>query len=88
MNDRLIGDHCDFLLGLDLFELTLRIYLSEPLPPGGPPPVRGYALTESHTYRDYLGVICALGPDPAAVERAVRDLRTSGPWEITAEIAP
>ncbi len=29
-----------------------------------------------------LGVICALGPDPAAVERAVRDLRTSGAREI------
>jgi biotin carboxylase len=138
VNDRLIGDHCDFLLsdllGLDLFELTLRIYLGEPLPPGPPPPARGYALTEAvvagrsgvlaaapppgpqpgphsgdgdgtaltywplrhpgdhisltHTNRDYLGVICALGPDPAAVERAVRDLGTSGPWEITAEIAP
>ncbi len=32
--------------------------------------------------------VVALGPDPAAVERAVRDLGTSGPWEITAEIAP
>ena len=135
VNDRLIGDHCDFLLsdllGLDLFELTLRVYLGEPLPPGPPPPARGYALTEAvvadrpgvlaaappagpqpgpdpgegtaltywplrhpgdhisltHTNRDYLGVICALGPDPAAVERAVRDLRTSAPWEITGEIA-
>jgi hypothetical protein len=111
-----------------------RTDLSAPLPPGPPPPARGYALTEAvvagrsgvlaaapppgpqpgphsgdgdgtaltywplrhpgdhisltHTNRDYLGVICALGPDPAAVERAVRDLGTSGPWEITAEIAP
>jgi biotin carboxylase len=69
-------------------------------PQPGPHPGDGTALTYwplrhpgdhislTHTNRDYLGVICALGPDPAAVERAVRDLRTSGPWEITAEIAP
>jgi hypothetical protein len=48
----------------------------------------GDHISLTHTNRDYLGVICALGPDPAAVERAVRDLRTSGPWKITAEIAP
>jgi hypothetical protein len=63
-------------------------------------PARGYALTYwplrhpgdhislTHTNRDYLGVICALGPEPAAVERAIRDLRTSGSWEIAAEVAP
>jgi biotin carboxylase len=133
VNDRLIGDHCDFLLsdllGVDLFELTLRTYLGEPLPPGPPPPPRGHAITEcvvagrsgvltaaplagpqpagqpgtaltywplrhpgdritvTHTNRDYLGVICAVGPDPAAVERAARDLRTSGAWPLNPAVA-
>jgi hypothetical protein len=42
VNDRLIGDTCDFvlgdLLGTDLFEAVLRVYLGEPLPlvPPGP----------------------------------------------------
>jgi biotin carboxylase len=135
VNDRLIGDHCDFLLsdllGVDLFELTLRTYLGEPLPPGPPPPARGHAITEcvvatrsgiltaaplagpqpasetgtaltywplrhpgdritvTHTNRDYLGVICAVGPRPAAVEQAVRNLRTASAWRLTpAEAAP
>lgn len=39
VNDRMIGDHCDFvladLLGTDLFELVLRLHLGERLPPGG-----------------------------------------------------
>jgi biotin carboxylase len=127
VNDRLIGDHCDFLLsdllGVDLFELTLRTYLGEPLP-ASPPPSRGHAVTEcavadrsgvlraapdpgpqpqaepgtsltywplraagdrievAHTNRDYLGVICALGPDPAAVERSIRAFRAAAPWDI------
>jgi len=41
VNDRLIGDHCDFLLsdllGTDLFECLLRLYLGEPFPPGRAP---------------------------------------------------
>jgi biotin carboxylase len=127
VNDRLIGDHCDFLLsdllGVDLFELTLHTYLGEPLP-ASPPPARGHAVTEcavadrsgilhaapdpgpqpqaepgtsltywplraigdrvdvTHTNRDYLGVICALGPDPAAVERSIRAFRAAAPWDI------
>jgi hypothetical protein len=44
VNDRLIGDHCDFvlsdLLGVDLFELVLRVHLGEPLP-AEPPAPRG-----------------------------------------------
>lgn len=128
VNDRLIGDHCDFLLsdllGVDLFELTLRTYLGDPLPPGPPPQPRGHAITEpvvarrsgvltaaprpgrqnaadpgtaltywplrhpgdrvtlTHTNRDYLGIICAVGPEPAATQRAVRDLRTSNAWPV------
>jgi biotin carboxylase len=127
VNDRLIGDHCDFLLsdllGADLFELTLRTYLGEPLP-ASPPPARGHVVTEcavadrsgvlraapdpgpqpqaepgtsltywplraigdradvTHTNRDYLGVICALGPDPAAVGRSLRAFRAAAPWDI------
>jgi biotin carboxylase len=140
VNDRLIGDHCDFLLGdllgMDPFELMLRTYLGQPLPPAPPPPAppprpAGRAITEgvvarqsgiltaaprpgpqatpdkdtaltywplrhpgdritvTHTNRDYLGVICAIGPDPAAVEQAVRTLRTSDAWQLTpAEAAP
>lgn len=130
VNDRLIGDHCDFvlsdLLGADLFELVLRVHLGEPLPPGPPPqpdgahavidyvvadrpgvlatslqagpqpgaepgvllsyrPLRssGDRITVTRTNRDYLGVITAIGPDPAAVERSVAALRAAGNWEIT-----
>ena len=127
VNDRLIGDHCDFLLcdllGVDLFELTLRTYLGEPLA-ASPPPASGHAMTEcavadrsgilhaapdpgpqpqaepgtsltywplraigdhidvTHTNRDYLGVIGALGPGPAAVERSIRALRAAACWDI------
>jgi biotin carboxylase len=131
VNDRLIGDHCDFalsdLLGLDLFELVLRVYLGEPLPPGPPPPPPGRAhavidyvianrpgilaappqagpqpshepgvvmswwplrsagdhVTVTGTNRDYLGVITAIGPEPAAVERSVVAMRAIASGEIT-----
>jgi biotin carboxylase len=132
VNDRLIGDHCDFvlsdLLGVDLFELVLRVYLGERLPPGGPPepaaarahavidyvvadrpgvltgspaagaqrggergvvlsyrPLRevGERMPLTHTNRDYLGVITAIGADPAAVELSVAAMRATGNWEIT-----
>jgi biotin carboxylase len=137
VNDRLIGDHCDFLLadllGVDLFELVLRVHLGEPLPAGPAPvplPARMHAMadyvvaarsgvlaaspaagpqpgaepgvllgyqplhdaggkvTVTHTNRDYLGVISAIGPDPGAVERSVAGLRARGGWEITAEPCP
>jgi biotin carboxylase len=52
VNDRLIGDHDDFLLdGLlddDLFERVLRVHLGERLP-AGPPPVR-----PGHAAADFL----------------------------------
>jgi biotin carboxylase len=68
VNDRIIGDHCDFLLahvtGLPLFELTLRVHLGERLPPGppAPPPGRGCAVA------DYLvaGQAGTLAQVPAA----------------------
>ena len=132
VNDRLIGDHCDFvlsdLLGVDLFELVLRVYLGESLPPGGPPEpgagsahaVIDYVVADragvlaaspaagaqrsgelgvvlsyrplhevgdriplTHTNRDYLGVITAIGADPAAVELSVAAMRATRNWEIT-----
>jgi biotin carboxylase len=131
VNDRIIGDDCDFvlsdLLGVDLFELVLRIYLGERLPPGPPPqplpgrahtvidyvvadrsgvltvapsagpqrgiepgvmlsyqPLReiGDRITLTHTNRDYLGVITAIGPEAALVERSVAAMRTAANWEI------
>jgi biotin carboxylase len=131
VNDRLIGDHCDFalsdLLGVDLFELVLRVYLGETLPPGPPPvppPDRAHAVvdyvladrpgvlaaspqagpqpssepgvllswwplrsagdhvTVTGTNRDYLGVITAIGPDLAAVERSVAAMRAAASPEI------
>jgi biotin carboxylase len=136
LNDRMIGDDCDFILsdvlGVDLFELVLRVYLGEPLPPGpgagsAPPEPgadRAYAVIDyvvadrpgvlaaappagaqrgelgvllsyrplrevgervplTHTNRDYLGVITAIGADPAAVELSVAAVRAAGNWEIT-----
>jgi biotin carboxylase len=128
VNDRLIGDHCDFvlgdLLGTDLFELVLRVHLGQPLPPG-PPATSGHAVIDwavagqpgvltavppagprptgepgvrlsyrtlraagdhikvTHTNRDYLGVVAAVGPDAAAVERAVAAARAREGWTVT-----
>jgi biotin carboxylase len=131
VNDRLIGDHCDFvlsdLLGTDLFEVVLRVHLGEPLPPEPPVPWggAGHAVIDyvvaghpgvltavpangprdtgeagvvlsyrtlraagdhidlTRTNRDYLGVISAIGPDAAAVERAVAAARSREGWTVT-----
>jgi biotin carboxylase len=154
VNDRLIGDHCDFLLdGLlteDLFERVLLVHLGEPLPTAFPPVTPGHAvadfivaersgvlatappraplagaqagdqlgtqlggqaggqlgtqlggqlgvgpragywplrqpgerITVTHSNRDYLGVITAIGPELAAVERSVAAARSGGRWVI------
>jgi biotin carboxylase len=67
VNDRAIGDHCDFLLahvlGLPLFELVLRVHLGERLPPVPPVPPAGRA----RAVADYLisersGVLAAVPP--------------------------
>jgi biotin carboxylase len=131
VNDRLIGDHCDFvlsdLLGVDLFDLVLRVHLGESLPaqpprpwggtghavidyvvadrsgtltavpPAGPRatgapgvllsvrPLReaGDHIVITHTNRDYLGVISAIGTDATAVERAVAAARAGETWLVT-----
>jgi biotin carboxylase len=130
VNDRLIGDHCDFvlgdLLGVDLFELALRVSLGERLPPEPPKPPtdRGHCVIDyvvadapgvlassppagrqegaepgvmvsywpmrtigdrielTHANRDYLGVISAIGPQPAAVDSSIAAVRASGRWDI------
>ena len=50
VNDRIIGDHCDFalceLFGTSLFEQVLRIYCGERLPPLAPS-AAGYASTDA-----------------------------------------
>jgi biotin carboxylase len=131
VNDRLIGDDCDFvlsdLLGADLFELVLRVHLGESLPaepprpwggdghaiidyvvadrpglltavpPPGPRPTgnpgvllscrplraAGDHVAITHTNRDYLGVISAIGTDAAAVEDAVTAARATEGWPVT-----
>jgi biotin carboxylase len=131
VNDRLIGDHCDFvlsdLLGVDLFEAVLRVHLGEPLPAEPPAPWGGtghavidYVVADhpgvltavpasgprdtgeadvrlsyrtlraagdridvTHTNRDYLGVISAIGTGAAAVERAVAAARSREGWTVT-----
>jgi hypothetical protein len=42
----------------------------------------GSAIALSHTNRDYVGTIRAIGPDPAATERAVAAFRAGHVWEI------
>jgi biotin carboxylase len=67
VNDRLIGDHCDFLLahvsGLPLFDLILRVHLGERLPPLPPAMAPGRA----HAVADYIvtertGVLAEVPP--------------------------
>ena len=75
VNDRLIGDHCDFflsdLLGTDLFERVLRVYLGEPLPPGpppAPPPDRAHAIID-YVVADRPGLLATpppAGPRPSS----------------------
>ena len=62
VNDRLIGDRCEFLLGelfgLDLFELVLRVHLGERLPASIPPPTANHAVA-SYIWAEQSGVLVA-----------------------------
>ncbi|MGI5287117.1 siderophore biosynthesis protein [Nonomuraea polychroma] len=124
VNYRVIGDHCDFLmgdvLGVPLFEWILRVHLGERLPAmpavarhgcavsvvadragtikAAPEsdfvergdvrlwhrPLRevGDVISLTHTNRDYLGVIRAVGPDRVRVDAAVEAYRAARPWVI------
>ena len=66
VNDRLIGDHCDFLLAdlfhTPLFEQVLRVYLGEPLA-ASPPQACGHAVAD-YVVADTSGVLTA-APAPA-----------------------
>ncbi|SEH03561.1 Biotin carboxylase [Nonomuraea solani] len=42
----------------------------------------GDVVTLTHTNRDYLGVIRAVGPDRARVDRAVEEYRAARPWVV------
>jgi len=68
VNDRLIGDHCDFLLAdlfqMPLFEQVLRIHLGEPLA-ARPPRARGHAIAD-YVVADNSGVLTA-APPPAEI---------------------
>ncbi len=89
VNDRLIGDHGDFvlsdLLGVDLFELVLRVHLGEPLPPSPPEPRsgRGHAVID-YAVADRAGVLTQAppaGPQPGTepgVMLSYRPLRDIG----------
>jgi hypothetical protein len=45
----------------------------------------GDRIVLTHANRDYLGVITAIGADPAVVERSVAAVRASAGWEIAGE---
>ena len=89
VNDRLIGDHCDFvlsdLLDTDLFELVLRVHLGERLPAEPPRPWggRGHAVID-YVVADQPGLlrpVPSAGPRPTAetdVRLSYRSLRTAG----------
>lgn len=84
VNYRLIGDHCDFLLGdllgVPLFERILRVHLGERLAPDGPRPER-HAVAEP-IIADRPGTLTsAPGPmelDDGPVRLAYRPQRTVG----------
>jgi biotin carboxylase len=124
VNYRIIGDHCDFLLGellgVPIFEWVLRAHLGESLPPV--PSATGHAAVDSviahrsgtlasapereeyatgevrlaywpvrepgdvieltRTNRDYVGIIRAIGSNPARVDAAIRRFRARNRWEI------
>jgi biotin carboxylase len=43
----------------------------------------GDQIRQTHTNRDFLGIIQAVGPSPAAVETALRAFRATHTWDLT-----
>ncbi|GAA3129853.1 carboxylate--amine ligase [Planomonospora alba] len=43
----------------------------------------GDRVDRSHTNRDYLGIVRAIGPDRASVDRAVTDFTAADPWVVS-----
>jgi hypothetical protein len=86
-NDRLIGDHCDFVLS-DLLGVLTAGPAANPRPPEAPDVLLSYRslrdpgdrIAVTPTNRDYLGAITAIGRDAAAVERVVTAARES--WSV------
>jgi biotin carboxylase len=86
VNDRLIGDHCEFLLaavtGIDVFGQVLRVHLGEPLPSLPPPPRHAHAIAD-YIVAERPGVLASI-PPPATwaaepgVELACWPLRLAG----------
>ena len=68
VNDRLIGDHCEFLLagmtGINLFDLVLRVHLGERLA-GDPPSLTGRYAIADFISAERPGVIVSV-PEAAA----------------------
>jgi biotin carboxylase len=79
VNDRLIGDRCEFLLsaalGADLFELVLRVHLGERLP-APVPPVPPVQATASYIYAERRGVLVS-APDAGLVDSGVPGVTVS-----------
>lgn len=65
VNDRLIGDHCEFLLaaviGTDLFGQVLRVHLGERLP-AAPPLPRGRCAVADYVFAERPGVLARVEP--------------------------
>lgn len=77
VNDRLIGDRCEFLLSellnLDLFEATLRVHLGERLPARVPSATANHAVA-SYIWAEQAGVLQS-APEPGPVADAESGVR-------------
>jgi biotin carboxylase len=79
VNDRLIGDRCEFLLGellgLDLFELVLRVHLGERLPASIPPFTTSHGVA-AYIWAEQSGVLRS-APEPGPVACGEPGVRVS-----------
>lgn len=86
VNDRLIGDRCEFLLaamlGIDLFAQVLRVHLGERLPAAPPRPRHRHAIAD-YLFADRPGALVRADPPASTaaepgVELACWPLRRAG----------